>query len=169
MRLTLYLILFVLLTISAHGQGLRHVKGNTAFGVTAGIVKEGFNIGAQYSIYLKSNKIIKGNLLYESGNIGKTQFNLLYLNPEYLYTAARLNKSIYINLKGGLIVGYENLQNDIFNEATSIFFGENIGINAELFLTNRLSLNFDIEQRIFHKSNLGTFSPNIRMGINLIF
>jgi hypothetical protein len=62
------------------------------------------------------------------------------------------------------------MSNSILDKKKSQFFvGENLGLCAEYFISNKIMLNLDLDQRFFQLSKVGKASFIIQLGINFNF
>jgi hypothetical protein len=87
-----------------------------------------------------------------------------------MYTFYTLGDSFFFNVKGGILSGVEFISNSVLDKKKSQFFvGENIGLCAEYFISGKIMLNLDLDQRFFQLSKLGNASLIIKLGINYNF
>jgi hypothetical protein len=162
-------ILFLAFSGAASAQ-LVHVDGSKTVGISAGIVKDGFNLSAKANFYQKNNLAYRVSLEYErlSFTLSKTQ--LIQTNPELVYTFAYAGEKAYFNAKAGVLVGVEYLTNSVLDKQQNTFFlGETIGLGAEYYLSSHIMVNLDVDQRFIQLSKLGSTSFIARLGINYNF
>jgi len=168
MRNSLLLIFFL---ISAHASAqLIHVEGSKALGINGGYVKNGFNASSRITLYKSGNLAYRASLDFERVEFDLSKASIIYANPELMYTFYSLGDRGFFNAKGGILSGVELINNSILDKNKSQFFvGENIGICAEYFISNKIMLNLDLDQRFFQLSKVGKTSFIIRFGINYNF
>ena len=164
------LILALLLISTSASAQLIHVEGSKAIGLNAGYVKNGFNVSSRMTFYKNNNLVYRGSLDYERVNFDLSKASIIYANPELMYTFYTLGDSFFFNVKGGILTGAEFISNSILDKKKSQFFvGENIGLCAEYFISNKIMLNLDFDQRFFQMSKVGKASFIIQLGINYNF
>ena len=110
--------------------------------------------------YLRRDVLFRTDFLYENVNIKQTNLKLYYIAPEINYTLIKVSNQLFFNLKVGIILGRENMNNEIMvnKKLNQLIFGEKIGAKLEYFISSEVSLNIDIEQRIFNNSKIGVMS-----------
>jgi hypothetical protein len=87
-----------------------------------------------------------------------------------MYTFYNPGDKLFFNVKGGILTGVEFISNSILDKKKSQFFvGENIGLCGEYFITNRIMINLDFDQRFLQLSKVGNASFIIKFGINYNF
>jgi hypothetical protein len=87
-----------------------------------------------------------------------------------MYTFYNPGDKLFFNVKGGFLTGVEFISNSVLNKKKSQFFiGENIGLCVEYFITNKVMLNLDLDQRFFQLSKVGNASFIIKIGLNYNF
>jgi len=87
-----------------------------------------------------------------------------------MYTLFTLGDGLFFSAKGGFLTGVEFISNSVLLQKESQFFvGENIGFCGEYFITNKIMLNLDLDQRFFQLSKVGKASYIIKLGLNLNF
>jgi hypothetical protein len=164
------LVLALLLISASASAQLIHVEGNKAIGLDGGYVKNGFNVSSRITFYKSGNLAYKASLEYEMVNFDLSKASIVFTNPELMYTFYTLGDKIFFNVQGGILSGVEFISSSILNKKESQFFvGENIGICAEYFISNKIMLNLDFDQRFFQLSKIGKASFIIRFGINYNF
>jgi hypothetical protein len=57
----------------------------------------------------------------------------------------------------------------LIKKESQFFVGENIGLCAEYYVTNKIMFNLDLDQRFFQLSKVGKASFIIKFGINYNF
>jgi hypothetical protein len=168
MRIKL-IIIFLIISASVSAQ-LIHVEGSKALGINGAYVKNGFNVSSMITFYKRGNLAYRVSLDYERVTFDLSKVSIIYANPELMYTFYTLGDSFFFNVKGGILTGVEFLSNSILDKKKSQFFvGENIGFCAEYFISNKIMLNLDLDQRFFQLSKVGKASFIIRFGINYNF
>jgi hypothetical protein len=168
MRIKL-IIIFLIISASVSAQ-LIHVEGSKALGINGAYVKNGFNVSSRITFYKNNNLAYRGSLDYERVTFALSKASIIYANPELMYTFYTLGDSFFFNVKGGILTGVEFISNSILDKKKSQFFvGENIGFCAEYFISNKIMLNLDLDQRFFQLSKVGKASFIIRFGINYNF
>jgi hypothetical protein len=119
---------------------------------------------------MKSRLLLRCKGIFESTKINSTGMTFIYLNPEIMYSFIKVGNSLYFNLKGGPIVGFESLKNTLLNsKKNALVYGGEIGLNTEIFLSSKISLNIDYDQRLLAKSNAGSQSYTVIIGLVYFF
>lgn len=163
------LLIFLLISSSASAQ-LIHVEGSKAIGIDGAYVKNGFNVSSRINFYQKNKIAYRVSLDYERVNFDISKASIFYANTEIMYTFYTLGDKLFLNAKGGILTGAEFINNSVLDKKKSQFFiGENIGLCAEYFISNKLMLNLDIDQRFFQMSKVGKASFIIKFGVNYNF
>jgi hypothetical protein len=163
------LIAFLFLSASASAQ-LIHVEGSRAIGFDAGYVKNGFNGSSRITLYKNNNFAYRGSIDFERVDFAISKASIIYVNPELIYNFYTLGENFFLSAKGGILSGVEFLSNSILVKKESQFFvGENIGLCAEYYVTNKIMFNLDLDQRFFQLSKVGKASFIIKLGINYNF
>jgi len=164
-------LLIILLFISASASAqLIHVEGSKALGINGAYVKNGFNVSSRITLYKSGNLVYRASLDFERVEFDLSKASIIYANPELMYTFYTLGYSFFFNVKGGILTGSEFISNSILDKKKSQFFvGENIGLCAEYFISNKIMLNLDFDQRFFQLSKVGKASFIIQLGINYNF
>ena len=166
---TKLIIALLLISASANAQ-LIHVEGSKAIGINGAYVKNGFNVSSRITLYKRGNLAYRASLDFERVNFDLSKASIIYANPELMYTFYNLGDRVFFNVKGGILSGVELISNSILDKNKSQFFvGENIGLCAEYFITNKIMLNLDLDQRFFQLSKVGKASFIIQLGINYNF
>jgi hypothetical protein len=164
------LILALLLISASVSAQLIHVEGGKAIGISGGYVKNGYNVSSRITLYKNNNLAYRASLDYERVSFDISKASIIYANPEMMYTFYTLGDSFFFNVKGGILTGAEFISNSILDKKKSQFFvGENIGLCAEYYVTNKMMFNLDLDQRFFQLSKVGNTSFVIKMGINFNF
>lgn len=164
------LILALLLISTSASAQLIHVEGSKAIGLNAGYVKNGFNVSSRITLYQKNSIAYRGSIDFERVSFDISKASIMYANPEIMYTFYTLGNNFFFNVKGGILTGVEFISNSILDKKKSQFFvGENIGLCAEYFISNKIMLNLDFDQRFFQLSKVGKASFIIQLGINYNF
>jgi len=163
------LLIFFLISASTSAQ-LIHVEGSKAIRINGAYVKNGFNVSSRITLYKRGNLAYRASLDFERVNFDLSKASIIYANPELMYTFYNLGDRVFFNVKGGILSGVELISNSILDKNKSQFFvGENIGLCAEYFITNKIMLNLDLDQRFFQLSKVGKASFIIQLGINYNF
>ncbi len=168
MKYNLLLFLFII-CFGANAQ-LIHVDGSKTVGLSFGYVKNGFNISSQLSLYQKNSLAYRASIDYERIKVNLTNANIFSANPTLMYTFYSSGEKLFLNAKGGVILGTEFLSNKILNRKTSQFFvGENLGFSLEYFINEKFMINLDFDQRFLQLSRIGSTSFISKIGININF
>ena len=163
------LLIFFLISASTSAQ-LIHVEGSKAIGINGAYIKNGFNVSSRITFYKSGNLAYRASLDYERVSFDLSKATIVYANPELMYTFYNAGEKLFFNAKGGILTGMELISNSILDKKKSQFFvGENIGLCAEYFISNKIMLNLDLDQRFFQLSKVGKVSFIIRFGINYNF
>ena len=163
------ILAFLILSVSAGAQ-LIHVEGSKALGINYAYVKNGFNVSSRITLYKNNNLAFRGSIDFERVRFDLSKVSIVYANPELMYTFYNPGDKLFFNVKGGVLTGAEFISNSILGKKKSQFFiGENIGLSAEYFISNKIMLNLDLDQRFFQLSKVGKASFIIKLGINYNF
>lgn len=163
------LLIFFLISASTSAQ-LIHVEGSKAIGINGGYIKNGFNVSSRITFYKSGNLAYRASLDYERVSFDLSKATIVYANPELMYTFYTLGDKVFFNVKGGILTGVELINNSVLDKKKSQFFvGENIGLCAEYFISNKIMLNLDFDQRFFQLSKVGKASFILQLGINYNF
>ena len=96
--------------------------------------------------------------------------SIVYANPEVMYTFYNPGDKLFFSVKGGFLTGVEFISNSVLDQKKSQFFvGENIGLCAEYFISGKIMLNLDFDQRFLQLSTVGSASFIIKIGMNYNF
>ena len=164
------LVLALLLISSSISAQLIHVAGSKAIGLDGGYVKNGFNVSSRITLYKNNNFAYRGSIDFERVDFAISKASIIYVNPELIYNFYTLGENFFLSAKGGILSGVEFLSNSVLDKKESQFFvGENIGLCVEYYLSNKIMLNLDSDQRFFQLSKVGKASFIIRFGINYNF
>ena len=159
----------MLISASVSAQ-LIHVEGSKAIGLNAGYVKNGFNVSSRITLYQKNNIALRGSLDFEQVKFDISKASIVSANPELIYTFYTSGENFFFNLKGGILSGVEFISNSVLDKKKNQFFvGENLGLCTEYYLSNRIMLNLDLDQRFFQMSKVGNASFIIKLGMNYNF
>jgi len=163
------ILAFLIISLSAGAQ-LIHVEGSKALGINYAYVKNGFNVSSRITFYKNNNLAFRGSIDFERVRFDLSKVSIVYANPELMYTFYNPGDKLFFNVKGGVLTGAEFISNSILGKKKSQFFiGENIGLSAEYFISNKIMLNLDLDQRFFQLSKVGKASFIIKLGINYNF
>jgi len=166
---TKLILALLMISITSSAQ-LIHVDGTKAIGINGAYVKNGFNVSSRFSFYKNNNLAYRASLDYERVSFDLSKASIVFANPELMYTFYTLGDEVFFNVKGGILTGAEFINNSILDKKKSQFFvGENIGLCAEYFISNKIMLNLDLDQRFFQLSKVGKASFIIKLGINYNF
>jgi len=164
------LVLALLLISTSASAQLIHVEGSKAVGINGGYIKNGFNVSSRITLYKSGNLAYRASFDFERVEFDLSKASIIYANPELMYTFYTLGDSFFFNVKGGLLTGAEFISNSVLDKKKSQFFvGENIGLCAEYYVTNKIMINLDLDQRFFQLSKVGKASFIIKLGINYNF
>jgi hypothetical protein len=164
------LALALLLISSSTSAQLIHVAGSKAIGLDGSYVKNGFNVSSRITLFKNNNFAYSGSIDFERVDFAISKASIIYVNPELIYNFYTLGENFFLSAKGGILSGVEFLSNSVLDKKESQFFvGENIGLCVEYYLSNKIMLNLDLDQRFFQLSKVGKASFIIRFGINYNF
>jgi hypothetical protein len=163
------ILAFLFISVSSSAQ-LIHVEGSKALGINYAYVKNGFNISSRITFYKSGNLAYRGSLDFERIEFDLSKASIVYANPELMYTFYNPWDKLFLSVKGGGVTGVEFISNSVLDKKKSQFFvGENIGICAEYFISGKIMLNLDFDQRFLQLSNVGNASFIIKIGMNYNF
>jgi hypothetical protein len=163
------LLIFLLISASASAQ-LIHVEGSKAIGINGAYVKNGFNVSSRITFYQKNKIAYRVSIDYERVSFDISKASIVYVNPELMYTFYTLGDKFFFNVKGGILTGAEFINNSVLDKNKNQFFvGENIGLCAEYYISKKIMLNLDLDQRFFQLSKVGKASYIIKLGANFNF
>jgi len=166
---TKLILALLLISITSSAQ-LIHVEGTKAIGIGGAYVKNGFNVSSRITFYKSGTLAYRASLDYERVSFDLSKASIVYANPELMFTFYTLGDKFFFNVKGGILTGAEFISNSILDKKkTQFFVGENIGICTEYFISNKIMLNLDLDQRFFQLSKVGKASFIIKFGINYNF
>jgi hypothetical protein len=166
---TKIILALLLISITSSAQ-LIHVEGTKAIGIGGAYVKNGFNVSSRITFYKRGNLAYRASVDYERVSFDLSKASIVYANPELMYTFYTLSDKAFFNVNGGILTGAEFISNSILDKKKSQFFiGENIGVCTEYFISNKIMLNLDLDQRFFQMSKVGKASFIIKFGINYNF
>jgi hypothetical protein len=149
---------------------LIHVEGSKALGINYAYVKNGFNVSSRISFYKSGNLAFRGSIDYERVSFDLSKASIVYANPELMYTFYNPADKLFFNVKGGILTGAEFINNSALDKKENQFFiGENIGLCAEYFISSKIMLNLDFDQRFLQLSKVGSASFIIKAGMNYNF
>lgn len=131
---------------------LIHTKGIPELGMSSGFSSRSFIPGLSFQYHLSRSSRLGINARYDRIGFPLSRYQSFIVNPEYAYSLDRISRSTYFNLKGGLCAGFENAASGIFPSKRGVFFGENIGISLEYFLSRRFKIELCEEQFFFQRS-----------------
>jgi hypothetical protein len=163
------ILTFLIISVSAGAQ-LIHVEGSKALGINYAYVKNGFNVSSRISFYKSGNFAYRGSLDFERVSFDLSKASIVYANPEVMYTFYNPGDKLFFNVKGGLLTGVEFISNSVLDKKKSQFFvGENIGLCTEYFISGKIMLNLDFDQRFLQLSKVGNASFIVSIGMNYNF
>lgn len=166
MKKLLLLIVVIISGLSLDAQ-LRYVAGSQSMGLGFGITKDAKQLHGNYKKMLRNKIGVGAGISYEWFDFKVNDADQIYVNPFGWYMIKKFNEVIFFNIKGGLLMGYETSTNKTFDESKSgVYWGQNIGLNCEFYLTNKLTIDGNIEQRFFQKSIFGHKSYLISLTLN---
>ena len=162
-------IVFFLISASLSAQ-LIHVEGSKAIGISGGYVKNGFNVSPRINLYRSNNITYRASIDFERVKFDISKASIVFANPEFMYTFYTSGEKFFFSAKGGFLAGVEFINNPVLDKKKNQFFvGEDIGFTAEYYLTDKIMLNLDLDQRFFQLSKIGKASFIIKLGINYNF
>jgi hypothetical protein len=163
------ILAFLIISVSAGAQ-LIHVEGSKALGINYAYVKNGFNVSSRITFYKSGNFAYRGSLDFERVSFDLSKASIVYANPEVMYTFYNPGDKLFFNVKAGFLTGVEFISNSVLDQKKSQFFvGENIGLCAEYFISGKIMLNLDFDQRFLQLSKVGNASFIIKIGMNYNF
>jgi hypothetical protein len=168
MKIRLILAFFII-SVSAGAQ-LIHVEGSKALGINYAYVKNGFNVSSRITFYKSGNLAFRGSIDYERVSFDLSKASIVYTNPELMYTFYNPEDKLFFNVKGGILTGAEFINNSVLDKKENQFFiGENIGLCVEYFISSKIMLNLDFDQRFLQLSKIGSASFIVKIGMNYNF
>ena len=163
------ILAFLIISVSAGAQ-LIHVEGSKALGINYAYVKNGFNVSSRITFYKSGNLAFRGSIDFERVSFDLSKASIVYANPELMYTFYNPGDKLFFNVKGGLLTGAEFISNSVLDKVKNQFFiGENIGLCAEYFISGKIMLNLDFDQRFLQLSKIGSASFIVKIGMNYNF
>lgn len=163
------ILAFLIISVSAGAQ-LIHVEGSKALGINYAYVKNGFNVSSRITFYKSGNLAFRGSIDFERVSFDLSKASIVYSNPELMYTFYNAVDKLFFNVKGGIQTGAEFIHNSVLDKKENQFFiGENIGLCAEYFISGKIMLNLDFDQRFLQLSKVGSASFIIIIGMNFNF
>ncbi len=165
-KLLQLLFLLLVFPVLSYAQP-RHSKGLNMFGVIYGLNNHTESFALSYQSYLSDKLSPKVNLEYGHVNFDVSKYKTICLNPELYYALLSNYKNLYFNAKAGLILGFETLENEVFTREEKVYFGESVGLSAELFPIQWMKVEIGAEQRFLQKSLVS--KHNTRITFSLYF
>ncbi len=151
-RKIFYTFTFLVICFSSYSQ-VRHVKGIEMIGAGAGIITDGNNFSISYQKYLDRLFSIKASAMYETVYVKDFKYDLYALYPEGLFTLLSNKKTLFLNLEGGIILGFDRLRSkEIDLDKRKFVIGQTVGLNSEIFLLSNIKLDLTAAQRFFEKN-----------------
>ena len=144
---------------------LRHIAGmqSIQFNGLTSVYSVGCSF--QYAKLLSNNLSYFIGLREEQGLIQQTSFNTIYLMTGIRHTLTQLNKSIYLNLHYGVLLGGEQSSNKPFASELGTFdYGAMVGVQLDIYLLNRLVLTTGVDQLADWGSRLGILRGEYNLG-----
>lgn len=165
-HIILYLILISFFYTSNAQLNLRHVQGLSYTGVNIGFVPDGLSFGVKYGLYLRNNMALEINLKHEHGIAGLTKYNFISISPQYFYTLGNHGNWFFYNVKGGIILGHKTIRNEIvMMKRADFLYGLSIGVKGEVYFSNRLKLDINIQPRYIPNRQTGDFDIFVGFGL----
>jgi len=168
-KIFLPILMLALSSLLANAQ-VRHLKGQKALEVMAGITEYSQVFGGGFSQYLSSKLYLKGALGYENGAISNVDFTSYLIDITANYTVFNINSQVFLNAVFGASGIYEETE---FLESTFKQEGFSPGIigglEIEVFLSDRIILIINGSQRHYFQSELGANRWLVTAGLKYIF
>jgi hypothetical protein len=157
-------IFFLCYPIFAYSQ-IRHTTGDQMAGAYYSFANKTNAVGAAYQYFLLDNISLKGSLSYEDIAFKLSDYHSFILKPELLYTLFSNKKSLFFNLKGGLLSGLESTKNEIINQnKNNFFYGALLGTTLEIYISSKVKIELEFEQRFLLKSLVANYRPYFTIG-----
>ncbi|WP_299248367.1 conjugal transfer protein TraO [uncultured Aquimarina sp.] len=153
-----------------------------ALSFTGGIVQDGFGgmITGDYKVnefdYLQFN-IQASFATFEQNNID-IPVDTYSFNAGFFFDVLRNNSRTFaLSLGAGGIIGYETINdndpnidlNQILNiETNTLVYGAYAGLDADLFVSPVVAINFKLNETYHVNSEIGEFTPYAGLGVKLI-
>lgn len=148
----------------------RHIKNYNTVGISYGASEQGRLAELVYGRYVTDRLLLRGAALGEWGNtfngyrVGQVS---AHLAPQVL----RLGEFFYLHALLGVVGRYERTDEDRTEEGTDkapprVTFGPELGTEADLFLSNALSLTASARKaRVFNSSRIDTWPGTYTVGL----
>ena len=147
---------------------LRHMAGINAIELTGGTTLFGKEMALNAYGYKNEAFMTTLGLRVEDGLIVKTKFQSSLVYAGLNYTLFHFRDKCFLNAGGGVILGDEKYNNEVFKAITStIDYGFLAEINAEFYLTNRCAFVFAMDEIFDYGSLLGQFHYTINAGLRI--
>jgi len=168
-KIFLPILMLALSSLLANAQ-VRHLKGQKALEVMAGITEYSQVYGGGFSQYFNSKLYLKGVLGYEYGTISNVDFTSYLVDLTVNYTVFSINSKVFFNAvlgASGIYEETETLESTFEQERFSP--GIIGGFEIEVFLSDRIILIINGSQRHYFQSELGSNRWLATAGLKYIF
>lgn len=156
---------------------------NSAVSITSGITEDGYAVLASYNYYLKNDNFVQISTFVSFAEDDylkdlKIPYNDFTVNAGYYARILKTkNNAVKISLGAGAVFGYESvnqgdreLENGALVKSESGFiFGGFAGLDADIFLSDKISVIGKFNQYYHHNSDIGQFTPYAGFGLRYFF
>jgi hypothetical protein len=166
--ITLLLTFFI---VSAANAQIRHVRHIKSIDLMYGITGFGTTYSAGYVSYLSNTSYIKFGGFYEQGISQGLPYTSIGLEPYFAKNIIRGGYKYYLNAIGGAHVSVDNSGATLgeFKIPSAFKMGVLLGIENELFISDKFVLIINFSQRILLAQEYGSYRFFAQAGIRYNF
>lgn len=167
-------LLLILIGLGANAQ-VQHAKGILSAELDGGLSPYGYYVGAGASYYFGRNIYVKAVANYEhktkttNGGLDRVQYSY-YLDIPAAYTFYSFNDLVYLNVIGGLTLGYY-LEEPIesFELPSSIQYGGLVGGEIEVFVNSKIAVLLNTSSKYIFGKGFGDKRFYYGLGVKYSF
>lgn len=161
----LIFVLFSLLTYETKAQ-LVHVKGVKGVFGEYNLEKGGFGVGVGYYKIQTKKLSWKAIAEFHSSKQDNTKTNILNGFGDFGYNVLSFNQQFFISVTGGIGVGMEILEDNIFGtKKNSPMLIEGVGMSIEWCPVEKITASFNFRQRYTQFNKNGNAFYMIGVGV----
>lgn len=168
-------IMVLFLTTLGYTQGGNYAS---SIGISGGYAEDGFGLMATYNYHLNRNRYAQLSVFAafaEDKGSFDIPYNIFTVQPGYFFKIweQRNFKRYAINVGGGVIIGYEVINNGnslletgaVLEARSQFIYGGYLGLEGELTLSNSFSVLIKANEYYHANSDIGNFYPYIGIGL----
>ena len=175
----LYSVIFVFLFLGVSYGQVRHVKGIRCVEAGVGISKYGLLSYAAYVNYFSGKVYGKYALFFERGDDLGLRYTSMGIDASASYTLTPVKEFLYFNLRAGgtasldqlrpAMIVYNSDETPRRENYSTLKFGVFVGMESELFFSDRIVLVFGANQRYMFKDEFGRVRFFVSLGVRYNF